>query len=196
MNTRTGLLGISAVTLIVSAMGCQGTNSDTTFGRNQQPLFTGAAFYDFSNQCTVGGATMHCCPFKDGIPSVMVGARLDQNEFKCQPVNSWEQNPSATPTWLDTGTQRNGMHVCPVGSLMRGLHVDRNLLACISVPGLAVTLPRDAGFVPFDEFVDTGTQDGVMHVCGSNGTGLQFAMAGIRADQNRFTCDTDGLFQN
>jgi hypothetical protein len=77
---------------------------------------------------------------------------------------------------LDRFTQRNGMHACPQGWVMVALHADHNWLAC-----------RQPATAPVFEFVDTGTQDRngqPMHVC-SPGS----AMAGIRVDQNKFTCD-------
>jgi len=101
----------------------------------------------------------------------MIGAHVDNNVFKCAQLQT-----SPGYRYLDAGTQRNGMHACPYGSVMAGLHVDRNLLAC-QLPGTPVT----------SEYVDgnPATQDGYpMHVCGSGGYG----MSGIRVDYNLFTC--------
>jgi hypothetical protein len=123
-----------------------------------------------ATQCTVGGTTMHCC--QPG--RAMIGARLDYNVFKCARLDF----PNGTRT-LDTGTQRNGMHSCPFGQVMVGLHLDLNQLLCQTVPGDLIS----------GEIVDNGTQDGwPMHVCPSTSS---YAMSGIRADQNRFTCATD-----
>jgi hypothetical protein len=124
-----------------------------------------------ATQCTVGGTTMHCCP----AGRAMVGARVDQNVFKCGLLTVTNGT-----RFLDTGTQRNGMHACPVGSVMVGLHEGLNRLACQTLPGFVVR-----------EGVDTGTQDGYpMHVCGLPGA-EPGTMSGIRIDQNRFTCATD-----
>jgi hypothetical protein len=127
---------------------------------------TGNWIYDSGTQCSAGGATMHCCP--SGY--VMIGAHIDRNVFKCGQVTGF-----ASPTvFLDVATQRNGMHACPWPTVMVGLHESANWLAC-----------RQLATPPVFEFVDTGTQDGFpMHVCQTGS-----AMAGIRIDQNRFTCD-------
>ncbi len=128
-------------------------------------IFTGVRSYDAGTQCTVGGATMHCCP----IGYTMIGAHVDNNVFKCAQLYH-----GAGFRFLDVGTQRNGMHACPYGAVMAGLHVDRNYLACqYPIGGVA------------SEYVDRGTQDGYpMHVCGSS----QDGMSGIHVDQNKFTC--------
>jgi hypothetical protein len=128
---------------------------------------SGIVFNDSGNQCTVGGATMHCCPSG----SVMIGAHVSKNVFKCALLNS----PGGAP-FLDTGTQRNGMHSCPFGAVMIGLHARSNLLIC-QIPGAATAF----------EYIDgnPATQDNFpMHVC-ANG----FAMAGIHVRNNVFNCD-------
>jgi len=135
---------------------------------------TGSFIYDSGTQCSAGGATMHCCP----AGYVMLGAHVDNNVFKCGQVTGFADSRAS----LDLFTQRNGMHACPPGLVMVGLHADQNWLAC-----------RQPAVSPIFEFVDTGTQDPngpPMHVCAvSPLTGALSAMAGIRVDQNKFTCD-------
>jgi hypothetical protein len=75
--------------------------------------------------------------------------------------------------FVDLGTQRNGMHTCPVDTFMVGNHVGKNLLLCSSAFG---------GYQGA-EFVDSSTQFQGMHAC-PEGT----AMTGIHVDKNRFSC--------
>jgi hypothetical protein len=75
--------------------------------------------------------------------------------------------------FVDIGTQRNGMHTCPVDTFMVGNHVGKNLLLCSSAFG---------GYQGA-EFVDSSTQFQGMHAC-PEGT----AMTGIHVDKNRFSC--------
>jgi hypothetical protein len=184
MNTKVAAFTALLFTGATTVPGCNVDDLADDIATDQQALLTGTAFYDIGpgTQCSVGGVTMHCCPNVNGSRSVMIGLRLDQNKIKCQPLGD---NGFADTTFLDTSrTQRNGMLACPLGSLMRGFHADKSLLLCIFPPhSIQSSL----------DFVDTGTQDGVGHVCGSNGTAFRYAMAGIRVDQNKFTCDTDGL---
>jgi hypothetical protein len=162
--------GMLAVSLFFGACGAQpgdtGSGESAEIGSLESSLISlGGTFYDSGTQCTVGGATMHCCPSG----SVMIGAHVANNVFKCAWLGS---SPGARS--LDLGTQRNSMHACPFGQLMVGLHAVNNWLVCQN-PGTTVQF----------EYVDTGTQDGYpMHVCSSG-----YAMAGIHVDQNRFTCD-------
>jgi hypothetical protein len=129
------------------------------------------AFYDYGTQCVVGGTQMHCCP----AGSAMIGARVDENVFKC--ANLIDRSGVVS---LDTGTQRNGMHSCPFGQVMVGLQATLNRLACQTIPSNPVVT----------ETVDTGTEDGFpMHVCAESSGPA--AMTGIRVDQNRLNCGQD-----
>jgi hypothetical protein len=80
---------------------------------------------------------------------------------------------ASTGEFIDTGTQRNGMHTCPLNTFMVGNHVDKNLLLCTDAFGAWQGA----------EFVDSGTQYQGMHAC-PEGT----AMTGIHVDKNRFSC--------
>jgi hypothetical protein len=111
---------------------------------------------------------MHCCP----AGYAMIGARTDDNLFKCAPLAN-----SAGAIQLDTSTQRNGMHSCPYGQVMVGIDVNANNLACQALPANTITTER----------IDTGTQDEYpMHVCDALIPGS--AMSGIDVGANLQTC--------
>ncbi len=65
---------------------------------------------------------------------------------------------------IDLATQRNGMHSCPVGAFVSGVHLSRNELLCSSSFG---------GYEAVDEVTDNSTQmtgwhpegNGTMHGC-------------------------------
>lgn len=83
---------------------------------------------------------------------------------------------------VDTDTQRNDMHSCPVGSFVTGIHVERNLLLCSSSFG---------GYQATDEVVDNSTQrtgwhpdgQGSMHGCPGG-----MAVTGVHASRNLLSC--------
>lgn len=155
-----------------AATGCSAAPQEVGEGEAAESSaavsFTGATLYDSApTQCTVGGATMHCCP----TGYAMVGAHLGNNVFKCKQLTSVNG-----PRFLDVGTVRNGMHACPFGSVMVGLHEAANYLAC-QYPGTAAWFEYVDGNPP--------TADSYpMHVCG----GSSYAMSGIHAANNLFTC--------
>jgi hypothetical protein len=168
---------------LAAAMTACGANSTSgeDVARQEDSLITTTAgtFYDSGTQCTVGGTTMHCCP--NGY--AMIGARLDQNVFKCAPL----QFPSGTRS-LDTSTQRAGMHACPYGQVMVGFHNALNRLACQTLPGTSVS-GEYTDPVPPPLFPNTPTQDGYpMHVCSPN---QGYTMSGINVGQNKFLCASD-----
>ncbi|HXT96879.1 MAG TPA: RICIN domain-containing protein [Polyangia bacterium] len=149
---------------------------DENDGPSQQWYADGPVpFYDGSTGCTVGGTSMHCCP----TGSAMVGARLDQNVFKC----AWLRDGTGAIS-LDVGTQRNGMHTCPLGSVMVGYHQDLDQLACQQIPGNPISSER----------IDYGTEDDYpMHVCDTSF--LNEAMSGVSPSQNLLTCATDPILR-
>jgi dienelactone hydrolase len=85
---------------------------------------------------------------------------------------------SATPPsdQLDYGTQCNGMHCCPAGKAMAGIHVGRNDFICRDV--LASSREECT--------VDTGTQRANMHACPAGNY-----LRGVDLSQNFFTCCHD-----
>ena len=178
------ILGHLVVVGAMTAMAAGGCGGDgTEFGMIQsasQVFFSDNTFLDSGFQCRIGSAVMHCCPpiqiNGQDYRSAMIGANVDQNIFKCRPMIIGPNDQ----TFLDSGTQRLGMHACPQGSLMIGLRANANLLGCYtSSHGVLAT---------WDEYVDAGTQDNNMHVCRED---QRYAMVGIRIDRNQFICDTD-----
>jgi hypothetical protein len=99
---------------------------------------------------------------------------VDNNLFKCAKLAP----ETYAPVFIDgpdgnVFTQREGMHACPVNSVMVGFHFDANDLVCMPLPRTMIETVDD---VP--------TQDGYpMHVCPDG-----HAMSGIHYDQNRFLC--------
>lgn len=75
---------------------------------------------------------------------------------------------------VDNGTARQGMHACPLGMYMTGLHVNNNLLLCESL---------GQGYNAAEERVDKTTSDFGMHACPQG-----FAMTGIHVNQNLLLC--------
>jgi len=72
----------------------------------------------------------------------------------------------------DDGTPRNGMHSCPLGSFISGVHASRNILLC-------TTGSLDSS----SEFVDHGTQSHGMHACPEG-----FVMTGLHEGKNQLAC--------
>ena len=132
------------------------------------PRFTGAWVYDTGTLCTVGDATMHCCP--SGM--VMIGAHVSDNVFKCAQLTDTHGN-----RFLDIDTSRNGVHACPPGGIMVGLHVHNNQLVC-QTPDPPQALAHADGT---SKVVDSYP----MHVCPGG-----HAMSGIHVSDNVLTCDS------
>jgi hypothetical protein len=132
------------------------------------PRFTGDWVYDTGTLCTVGDATMHCCP--SGM--VMIGAHVSDNVFKCAQLTDSHGN-----RFLDIDTSRNGVHACPPDGVMVGLHVNNNQVAC-QAPGPGQVVAHVAGTA---QVVDGYP----MHVCPHG-----HAMSGIRLNDNLLTCDS------
>jgi hypothetical protein len=132
------------------------------------PAFTGAWVYDTGTLCTVGDATMHCCP----AGMAMVGVHVADNVFKCAQLTAPRGNQL-----LDVDTSRNGMRACPSGSVMVGLHVHNDQLACQRL---------DAAFPVAHADATSGTMDSYpMHVCPRGR-----AMSGIHPSDNVLACDS------
>ena len=73
---------------------------------------------------------------------------------------------------LDQGTQRYGMHSCPVGMFVTGIHGQRNQLLC-----------ADGYGNHSQETIDRNTHSQGMHACPRG-----LAMTGIHAGKNLFAC--------
>jgi hypothetical protein len=67
--------------------------------------------------------------------------------------------------FVDAATLRQGMHACPIGSFITGVHIDRNLLLCDRF---------STGYTEQQEFVDTSTVQFDMHTCPTG-----YAMTGV-----------------
>jgi hypothetical protein len=162
-----------------------------------------SSFYDGGTQCVAGGVSMHCCP----AGNAMVGARLDNNVFKCAPL----ANASA-PIVADYGTQRSfptspsgnpvTLHSCPFGSVMVGLRADMDILLCQQMPTKSAGFTWDAITTERIDDNTSDTQDAAaagqlgysMHAC-ETGVGSQ-AMSGINAASNIFNCAMNPGFAN
>jgi hypothetical protein len=78
----------------------------------------------------------------------------------------------------------NGMHACPPGFLVTGVHVDSNLLLCTGYFGNFLDFPvrADFGISSTNQFPFDGT---TMHFCESAGI-----VAGVHVAGNGFNCQT------
>jgi hypothetical protein len=107
-----------------------------------------------------------------------VGALVVQGDIGNSPPPSqicpplWHASGSE---FQDTGTQRNGMHSCPVGAFVVGAHVNQNRFLCSTEFG---------GYSEGQERVDMGeTQVQGMHACPEG-----MAMTGLHASKNWLAC--------
>jgi len=75
---------------------------------------------------------------------------------------------------VDHGTARQGMHACPLGMYMTGIHVGNNLLLCENL---------GQGYSISEERLDRTTADFNMHACPRG-----FAMTGIHVADNILLC--------
>lgn len=123
----------------------------------------------------------------------MTGAHLGANIFKCATVeggfsaftvdfgwgSTWFCPKAPGDSGLSCTPPRNNMHACPKGWVMIGYNSSVNRLFCGLPTGGATKL----------EYVDGGTSDGSMHICRENVSNPnRFAMSGINAGANQFTC--------
>lgn len=118
----------------------------------------------------------------------IAGMRIDRNQLLCRRVmRSGEEG--FVNTIEDTNTVRANMHACPVGSYMRGVDRQLNVLYCShdSRDGT----PRE--WRSSDERENTidipGSIDYDMHICPPSGDEITF-LTGLREDENRFLCAT------
>jgi hypothetical protein len=157
---------------------------------SEQPFSLTTGIYDSGTKCTTtNGITLHCCPSG----RVMIGANLSQNLFKCATIDGGVTGVHGDGQFGTTYTSRNNMHACPFGEVMVGYFQARNfwrggddeLLLC-GQPSTKIDTEQQ----------DSSTSDGWMHVCPfkePDGQTLiaspwRFAMTGIHAGQNRFSC--------
>jgi hypothetical protein len=81
-------------------------------------------------------------------------------------------------------TQLNGMHTCPPGFLVAGVHVAQNLLLCTGPLEYALDFParQSWGVRTDNQFAFDG---GSMHWCGTGS-----AVRGVHVDGNGFNCQS------
>jgi hypothetical protein len=101
-------------------------------------------FIDRSTQCAAPSGTMHCCPQLNGIATVMVGLRADQNILACQQVEADYVGYDSTATIDANPPTQDGfpMHVCTgqtttpptIGSpyAMAGISIAENAFTCVN----------------------------------------------------------------
>ena len=85
-----------------------------------------------TNQFLFDGTSMHWC----GTGGMVRGVHVDGNGFNCQTFDAATIRLVGTPLgqpFLDRGsnpTVRQGMHACPVGSILVGAHFATNTFLC------------------------------------------------------------------
>lgn len=108
----------------------------------------------------------------------MAGFDEENNNLLCRRVMP-EGEETFIETSVDSGTVRLGMHACPQGTYMRGVHIEDNRYLCSWDSRHRPEYQR--------EFEDRGSQDEGMHACPRVG-GYPTYMTGLHADENRFLC--------
>jgi hypothetical protein len=108
-----------------------------------------AIYVDYHTQILVDGVWMHGCARGYAVR----GVHLQRNAFACQRVYNLDDSPGSvvadrwTYYWFDGGGASGGydhtswsgsyysrvMRACPDGTILKGLHYDRNILACAPV---------------------------------------------------------------
>jgi hypothetical protein len=95
----------------------------------------------------------------------------------------------------DYGTQRNGMHACPLGQLMRGAHVGNNVFDCVGGPfAFGVRDEFVQGEVPRTSDVNPYNEHGSPYEAynykayGMLACPFGYAMSGYNAGANKATC--------
>jgi len=147
--------------------------------------------YDSGTVCDPIGSHggIHCCP--RGM--AMTGANLSQNRFKCALVTGGLTGAHLDGFGGTTFTTRNNMHTCPFGEVMMGYYRGTAIsgfrdehLGCAK-PSPRVVAEQVDGNPP--------SSDGQMHICPERalnnapiGNPGRFAMTGIHAGANLFTC--------
>jgi hypothetical protein len=83
-------------------------------------------------QFTFDNTSMHWC----GSREIVRGVHVDGNGFNCQSFKPNAPGSLGSP-FLDRGsnpTQRQGMHACPIGSVLVGAHFATNTFLCAPLP--------------------------------------------------------------
>lgn len=119
---------------------------------------------------------MHTCQY-----GAMVGIHVGRNELACETMfldghraaNAHFEGASSGSN-IDTDTLRSGMHACPTGRIMHGIHENKNELLC---------LRPDKDIYPELEFIDYSTKRYGMHTCP-----IGSVMTGIHVGNDRLLC--------
>ncbi len=115
---------------------CQ--DSPLDFGQNFPPTNESV---DGDNEPPTQESGMHACPRKQAV----TGVHVNNNWLACAPYFA-ANDPSLTEevrldpsrSWLcnrfgwfcEAATQRKGMHACREGEVVKGIHVENNILLC------------------------------------------------------------------
>lgn len=102
----------------------------------------------------------------NGFPNASAGPVTGEFADRC------DRNPYLT---LRAHPPSPGMHACPIGMYMTGVHLNSNSFLCMTFAGRT--------YADFQEIVDTGTIQLGMHNCPNN-----YAMTGLHAGSNLLTC--------
>ena len=174
--------------LIIAGLGFLGIAVVGNISGKIQPGTGGRLLSGLLGLCLLGGGLVmypstpleidsHTSP--TSIPSTSV--QISITSPTSVPPTLTSVPPLPQEEYVDTGTQEQGMHACPVGFAIAGMNIDKNLFLCRRVvrngeENYVITI-FDAG---------PGTQRADMHAC-PNGT----YMRGLRADQNNLLCSYD-----
>jgi hypothetical protein len=120
--------------------------------------------YVDDNTQSTSGKSMHIC----GV-GLMSGMHLARNDLLCNLL------PRAEPGFDDWYTQRSGMHACPVGTAMMGIHTADNVLRC--------SIPTNKTLLIGTEYVESSIQRAGMNTCPKG-----WVMTGVHASSNLFLC--------
>lgn len=147
----------------------QTAESDLSFNSGVDVCDGGTTCYSVYGMAGVA----HCCP----TGYAMYGAHISSNVFYCREVVGGLKNAV-----VDFSTTCNGMHCCPFGKVMVGYQHAMNWLICAEPKTQSVSV----------EYVDVSTTNTCgavsMHTCSSNANPNAYAMSGIHAGANHFTC--------
>src|SRR5207245_7238908 len=113
---------------LINANACC-TNSDCSSGQTCNRNACEYVDYGGTSSSTVcfrnpdGSGGMHCCAAGYSVRGVSTSG--SHNDFLCRKANEPSQD-----CFLDFPTHRQGIHACPVGTYLRGMHVDNDILTC------------------------------------------------------------------
>ncbi len=149
------------------------------FSINSYAQFNANEYVDDKTVSTGDLMPMHICPV-----GFMSGFHEHKNDLLCLHNNG---NLDRAGALNDHITNRSGMHACPLGSAMVGIHVKNNVLKC-GIPGI----PGTDGW-PYPKKIDTNSEYISYGGAGSLRYGMHacpegWVMTGIHVVGNRFLC--------